>query len=47
MPLLTLTRARLLCLPAGRREATLRYAMLDLLKHPPAEFKEAIEAHFR
>ena len=28
-------------------EATVRYAMLDIVKHPPAEFKDVVEAHFR
>jgi hypothetical protein len=32
---------------ALRSEATIRYAMVDLLKHPPPEFKEAIQMHFR
>ena len=29
------------------REETVRLAMLDLLKHPPAEWAAAIRAHFR
>ncbi|KAJ9515878.1 hypothetical protein QJQ45_016937, partial [Haematococcus lacustris] len=29
------------------REATLRYAMIDLLKHPPAELEAIIKTHFR
>eukprot|EP00967_Tisochrysis_lutea_P006097 scaffold7211_cov21-Tisochrysis_lutea.AAC.4 len=29
------------------REGTIRYAMIDLLKHPPPEFKAVILNHFR
>jgi hypothetical protein len=29
------------------REATIRYAMIDLLKHPPPEFKAVITNHFK
>jgi hypothetical protein len=29
------------------REETVRLAMLDVLKHPPAEWAEVVRAHFR
>jgi hypothetical protein len=28
-------------------EGTLRYAMIDLIQHPPSEFESVIKAHFR
>ena len=41
-PLLLLPPAR-----GTRREQTVRWAMLDQLKSPPAYFKDVLEAHFR
>lgn len=29
------------------REATIRWAMIDQLKNPPAEFADVIHAHFK
>jgi hypothetical protein len=46
-PLSSLSFVSLLLSLQVIREATIRWAMIDQLQHPPAEFASVIRAHFK